>query len=193
MKIRTRILYAVFMSLTAASLACNYPFQGVLPPTPTQTLVPVVTHIEAPQLKEQIQAADTAIQNNQPVMLIVTEEQLNSLLKTEMQDQSTPPLLDPQVLLRNGLVQILGKIEQNGFLLPVSVQVAVTVDSQGRPAFNITSAALGPLPMPDGILDQFESSMNTGFAERFAPDIEQVFVESITISGGVMTIYGRPR
>lgn len=191
LKQRNILIYLVGASLIASSLACNL-LVSRTQPTPTPTLVPAATEA-VKELEQQVQSAATQIAESGKVSLEVTETQLTSVVSTELQKQETKILTDPQVLLRDGQVQLTGKVNQNGLNLPIKIAVAVSANDQGRLAYQVVSATLGPISLPQSMLDQLTEQIDNALAGEMGAQVEDVFIEKITIADGVMTITGHKR
>lgn len=178
-------------ALLLASLACNLP-SGVpsgSDPTPTEVRVPVSTEA-VEDLRKNLEAAATEVASSQEVSLVVTQEQLTSLVAFEMQSQENPVLNDPQVILQNGQAEVLGTVNQGGISAPARIVLTVSADDQGKPDYQIVEGRLGPLPIPDSMLDSLSNELDTALAD-LGPRANEIFIEDISIGDGVMTITGR--
>src|SRR5512147_151176 len=113
-----RLIFLAIASLLFASLACN--FGGFAPPAaPTAAPTPIPVSTQAVQsLELTAQAAAKQAQTSGKVTLTMDEAQLTSLVALELQKQSNPEISEPQVLLRDGQVQLLGNVHQAGITAP---------------------------------------------------------------------------
>jgi uncharacterized protein YpmS len=189
----TRQKGAIIMVLAAlilASLACNMP--AINWQAPATETIPVSTE-EVQNLEVTLEAAAATAQSNQSLTIQVTEAQLTSLVALELSNQEDPILHDPQVFLRDGQIELHGNVHQGGLVLPLSMIVTVSIDEQGKPDYQVVSANLGPLPLPQSMLDQLSGQLDQTLANEMGPELEKVFIEDITIADGVMTIAGRTR
>lgn len=187
---RQRSLFLVLIVLVFASLACNLPGAGA--PNAEVPQIPVST--EAVQdLETQVQQAAATAQSGQATTVTIDESQITSLVAFELQKQPEPILRDPQVLLRDGQVQLLGNVSQSGMELPLKMALNVSADADGRPQYEVTSANLGPLPMPDSLLNQATAQIDAAIGGELASVTNDMFIENITIADGLMTITGRLR
>lgn len=179
----------VAAALFMAILACNLP--GSRPNTPASS-VPITT--EAVQdLEQSVRSAAETAQATGEIEVVVTEAQLTSLVAFELQKQSEPVLANPQVLLRDGQVQLRGDVQQGGLNAPLEMNMTVSVDDQGRPAYKVVSAKLGPFPLPESILDQLTAQIDQAFTSQIGPEVDKMRIDSITIADGEMKIRGRAR
>lgn len=174
-------------ALLLASLACNLPSGSS--PTPTEVRVPVTTEA-VEDLWNNLEAAATEVASSQEVSLVVTQEQITSLVAFEMQSQENPLLNDPQVILQNGQAEVLGTVNQGGISAPVRIVLTISVDDQGKPEYQVVEGRVGPLPIPDSMLDSLSNQLDTALAD-LGPEANGLVIEDITIGDGVMTITGR--
>lgn len=177
-------------ALLAAMLACNLPGGSSL--TPTATPIPVTTQA-VQTLEKNLAAAATSIQTNQPVTIVMNEAQLTSLVAEELKGQTNPQITDPQVLLRDGQVTFTGNVQQGGLSLPLKIVLTLSVDAQGKPTYKIISANLGPLPVPQPIIDQFSAQFDQIMAQQLNSRAKDVVVDQISVADGNMTITGHKR
>lgn len=175
-------------SLVLASLACSVFVGG--PEYPAQT-IPVSTN-EVQSMRDQLEQALLAGAETGIVSLQITESQLTSFIADKMTQRANPPFTDPQVLLRNGQMQIYGKITRGWLTANMLITMNVGVDeATNQPRIEIASADFGPFPAPEGI----NSAMSAVIAEAFTGTLGPVAVgfrlESIAIADGIMTLTGR--
>ncbi len=175
------------MILTLSALACSIFVGG-----PAYPASPIPASTEAVQsLHDQIQQSVTEGAATGTVTLKITEEQLTSYLTFLLQSQANPLISEPQVLLRNGQIQVLGKVQQGIFVANVSLSMNASVDDQGQPKFEITQTDFGPLPAPQGLNDAASALIAEAFTGSLGPVATGFRLQSITIADGVMTVSGR--
>jgi uncharacterized protein YpmS len=184
-----QVFILALAALVLASLACNF---GLSAPELPASPVPVTTEA-VESLEQGLDAAAGQLQDGGPVTIVVDETQMTSLVALELQKQEEPVLTDPQVFLRDGQVQLVGNVQQSGFRAPIQVDLAVTVDGNGRLQYEVVSAKVGPLPLPQSILDQLTAQIDSAFASQIGPEAEKIYFESITIAEGKMTVTGQAR
>ena len=183
------ILILGILSLT--SLACNLLNRisnSSIEPTP----IPV-TNESVNNLREDLATAEEQLNSGEKVTLVINEAELTSLVALELEKQSYPIFYEPQIYLRDGEVQIMGKVLQGGFLLPAQLSLVLTTNSDGKPQINLRSAKIGPLELPESMLEELTSQVDSVFIRNINPRIKDIFVESILITDGLMTIIGRSR
>jgi hypothetical protein len=188
MKTKTSSLILFFLVLMLTSLACSIFVGG--PDYPAQS-VPISAD-EVQNMHTQIEQAFVAGAETGIVTLQITESQLTSLIALKMQDQVNPPFTEPQVLLRNGQLQLFGKIISGPLSANMVIVAKIGIDeTTGQPKIEITTADFGPLPVPEGL----NAAVNAVIAEAFTGTLGPVAIgfrlESISIADGVMTMTGR--
>ena len=188
MKTKTFPLTFFFIVLLLASMACTIFVGG--PEYPTQT-VPISTE-EVQTMQTQIEQALTAGAETGVVTLQITESQLTSYIALKMQKQTHPLFTEPQVFLRNGQMQMVGKINRGMFAANMLITMNVSVDpATNLPKIEITSADFGPIPAPKGLNAAISAIIEETFTGPLGPVAIGFRLETITIADGVMTITGR--
>jgi hypothetical protein len=179
--------FIALMTLSLAALACSIFVGG---PDYPSTLVPVST--EAVQsLQDQAQTAVADGAQSGTVTLQITEAQLTSYLAFKLESQANPLISDPQVLLRDGQMKVIGKLQQGMLTANVSLTMTVSVDENGQPKLQITQADFGPLPAPQGLNEAVSALVSEAFTGSLGPVATGFRLENITIADGVMTVSGR--
>ena len=185
---RSFLLVLTIVVLVTASLACNLPLRGRKTPTP----IPV-NPASVEELATQVAAAASAAASGDSIVLEFTEEQLTSAAALELQSQGETRLSNLQVFLRDGMIRITGTANQDGFDLPLSITLKVTADGQGLPHSEIVEAKVGPLSLPQSIMDQFTAGFDQLLTARFAQEAGDVVIDNISIDDGKMTIVAHRR
>lgn len=180
--------YLLIASLVLASLACSI-FAGG-PEYPAQTVS--VSSEEVLTMREQIEQALIAGAETGFVTLQITESQLTSYLADKMAQQANPPFTDPQIILRNGQMQMYGKITRGWFTANMLITMNVGVDeTTGKPKIEIASADFGPFPAPEGINSAMTAIIDEAFTGTLGPVAVGFRLEAISIADGIMTLTGR--
>ena len=188
MKTKTYSLTFFFIVLLLASMACTIFVGG--PEYPTQT-IPVSTE-EVQSMQTQIEEALAAGAETGIVTLQITESQLTSYIALKMQEKANPPFTEPQVLLRNGQMQIAGKLNRGIFAANMLIAMNVSVDpATNLPKIEIASADFGPFPAPEGLNAAISTVIDETFTGSLGPVAIGFRLESISIADGVMTLTGR--
>jgi uncharacterized protein YpmS len=155
---------------------------------------PQIESTQVPQNLQNIQPTPTPeTQENKPVKIVLDEEQLTSIIVKELQTQQDQPIEDPQILLRDGQVQVLGNVKQGALTLPLQMLISVSVNNQGKPQYRVTSANVGPLPLPQSTLDDLSTQLDSVLTQNLGSEVDNVYIENITIADGLMTVTGHQR
>jgi hypothetical protein len=178
----------VFLVLVASSLACTINLGG--PKSPTQAPI---------QPTEVTQPLDQVIETSVPEAggsdfeIKITEAQLTDYLKEELAKQNEPVLQNPSVILRDGVIEIYGTAK-TGFLTGnLRLVTEVTIDDQGNPQIKITSADIGGVPLPSGLLGVFSDMIESGLTSNLGSFATGFRLQEIHIADGVMVVKGQKR
>jgi uncharacterized protein YpmS len=182
---RSFLLVLILATLATTGLACNLPMLGRS--EPTSTPIPV-REAAVGELATQVASAAATAASGGPIVLEFTEEQLTSAAALELQSQGDIGVRDIQVFLRDGVIRITGTVNQSGFDLPLSIALSVTADGQGLPHSEVMEAKVGPLSLPQSVIDQFTAGFDQLLASRFTQEAGDVRIDSISIANGKMTI-----
>ncbi len=180
----------VVLTLLVAGLACNLPLLGRSEPTPTP--IPV-TGASVEELATQVASAAATAASGGPIVLEFTEEQLTTAAALELQKVWRNRGKRCKVSLRDGQIKITGTASQNGFDLPLTVALQVSVSPQGLPQSEVVEARVGPLSVPQSMIDQFTTGFDQLLNERFSQEAGDISINSITIADGKMTIVAHKR
>lgn len=189
--IRFRRFILLVTILILSSLSCNL-FNRISNASPEPTPIRI-TNESANNLRKDLTTAAEGLVAGERVTLVIDEAEITSLVAVELAKQSDPILYEPQIYLRDGEVQITGKVLQSGFLVPAQMNLILTTDINDQPQINIQSAKIGPLELPDSMLGDLEGQIDSVFIRNIRPRIKDIYVESILIADGLMTIIGQTR
>jgi hypothetical protein len=188
MKIKKYSLIFFFILLLLTSLACTIFVGG--PDYPEQPIAVSTDQVQS--MQTQIEQAFLAGAESGIVTLQITESQLTSYMAQKMQEQTSPPFTDPQVLLRNGQMQMYGKINRGMFAANMLITMDVSVDpTTNLPKIEIASADFGPIPAPEGVNSAISAVIDEAFTGSMGPVATGFRLESISIADGIMTLTGR--
>lgn len=183
---RNRILLALTAFLIG-TLACSIFVGG---PEYPEGAIPVSTGA-LESLQNHIEAAVLAGAQSGTVALQINEEQITSYLAFKMASQENPAFRNPQVYLRDGRMQIYGKVERGYLNANVLVALSVGVDESGQPKIEIASADFGPFPAPDGLKQSLTAIITEAYTGSLGPVATGFRLEAINIANGLMTVTGR--
>jgi hypothetical protein len=187
MKTKTSQL-TFFITLLLASVACSISAGG--PEYPDQAIPVSVDAVQT--MQAQIEQALTDGAESGLVTLQITESQLTSYISQKMQEQPNPPFAEPQILLRDGQMQLYGKIVNGMFNANILITMNVGIDeTSGLPKIEIVSADFGPIPAPEGLNTAISAMIDEAFTGSLGPVAIGFRLETITIADGIMTLTGR--
>ena len=172
-----------------ASMACQLQIGGPNAPDPPALASPD----SAQPLDQAWDSALEAAEQTGEVQFIVSESQLDAFLGQELEAGAAPFLMQPQVYLRQGQIQIYGVSTQAGIEARVRIAIAPTLDSDGRLGFELASAEFGPLPAPDALKEAISKVLSEAMTGTLGSFVTGVRVTSIAISDGQMAIVGKIR
>ncbi len=195
--IKIRGLPLLLTILVVTSLACTVfvggPDYSSLPPIP-------VSAEAAASIQDEIRRAVEAAAQTGVITVNLTEPQITSYLAARLQTDPSlqqsdkkPLIMDPQVYLRDGQMQIYGKTQQGMFTANIGVIVSMGVDINGQPQIDVVSADFGPFPAPEGLKDAITAMVREAYTGSLGPVATGLRIESISTANGVMTVTGRIR
>lgn len=129
----------------------------------------------------------------QPVTLQLTESQVNLLVSQTLQANPGQEIQNATVRFVPGLMIIEGRVVQNNISLPLRLEVAVTPDGNGSLNYDLVSANVGPIPLPQNNRDDITSMMNQYLNPGVADLTGNIYIDTIEIGQGVVTITGHAR
>ena len=175
------------LTVLLSTLACTMNIGG--PDYPESYIQPSQAAVD--NMQAQFKSAFEAAATSGNVILTITEEQLTSVLHYRFADQPTPFITEPQVLFRNGTMDIYGKAEQGYFVANVKITVQVGADENGQPSIQIISTDFGPLPVPEGINTTLSAMIKEAYTGAVGPVATGFRIEQIGIRDGFMVMSGK--
>ena len=193
----TKHIFTIFiLTLLLTSLACTIFVGG--PDYSSLPTIPVSTEITQ-SIQDEVARAFAEGMTTGTVTMSFTEAQLTSYIASrlqndpDMQQDNKPLIIDPQVYLRDGQMQIYGTTQQGMFKANIGIIVSVGVDENGQPEIDLVSADFGPLPAPEGLRDAISAMVREAYTGSLGPVATGLRIETISIADGIMTISGRIR
>ncbi|MFZ5880569.1 MAG: hypothetical protein ACOY0R_14475 [Chloroflexota bacterium] len=177
----------LILILALASLACTVFIGG--PDYPAE-VIPVSTEA-AQSIQEQVRLALEAGALTGVATFQISESQLTSYLTYKLEAQSEPFMTEPKIFLRDGQMQIFGKVQRGMFAANVAVILGVVLDEAGTPSLQVLSADFGPFDAPEGLNEAISKLINEAYTGSLGPVATGFRLESISIADGLMTVSGR--
>lgn len=188
MNTKTKISIIFGAVLALGALACSISVGG--PDYPAQVIQ--TSSGDVATLQAQFDSALTTGAESGVITVQITEAQITAYIAEKIQAQTNPPFTDPQVLLRDGQMQLYGKITQGYFTANMLITMNVGVDpATGLPTISIAKADFGPVDAPEGLTSAISSVIKEAFTGSFGPVATGLRIETITIADGIMTLTGR--
>ncbi len=184
---KTIYAFIPFIGLLIASLACSIFVGGPdYPETPVSFSMDSLT-----SLNQQFEQSMAISEQTGSLTLQINESQLTSYLILKLQTMENPPLSEPQVLLRDGQMQIYGKVTQGVFVANTAIIINVGIDEAGLPKIEVASAEVGPFPAPDGVRSAITDLISEAYTGTLGPVATGFRLENVSIADGNMTLTGR--
>ncbi len=180
-------LLIMIVALFLASLACQVNLGGPEAPEDSGSASTEPTKT----LEESWQEAIDGAKLSGTLTLTLTEAQLTALLTTSMAEQQDAPITEPQVVLRDGEMEIIGKYSNEGITASVGITLEVSVDENGVPVIIATSGAVGPIPLPEEVLQAVSDAINDALSGEISSTTTGFSLQSIVITDGLMEITGK--
>jgi hypothetical protein len=177
----------LLLSLALASLACTVFIGG--PDYPTEE-IPVSTEA-AQSIRDQFKQMIEAGTLDGPITLQISESQLTSYLTYKLAEQANPLMTEPKVFLRDGQMQVFGKVQRGMFAANVAIVLGIGLDETGAPTMQALSADFGPFDAPEGLNEAISKLINEAYTGSFGPVATGFRLETISIADGLMAVTGR--
>ncbi len=176
-------------SLLIAGIACQVDVGGPQPPgAPIPTPEGSSASLNA-AWRTALQAAETSHR----LMIVLTESQLTGFLASRLASQADPILLEPQVFLRKGQMEIFGIVHQGPLQANVLVSIAPILKPDGTIGFDVASAELGPIPAPDSVRRSLSAMLTEAFTGSIGSFATGFRIETLAIADGELAIVGELR
>jgi hypothetical protein len=179
-------IFLASIVLFASVIACRMNIGG---PTPQGLPIPISTEA-AGSLKQQFEQAVQNPGQNGQLTLSINETQLTSLISAKLSTLPDPFITDPQVYLRDGQIQIYGKAARGYFEANVGITLTASIDPNGQPLVEITSADFGPIPVPEDMTSAISAMVQEAYTGALGPLATGFKLDSIVIADGLMMLTG---
>ena len=172
----------VLLSLISASLACVLPGGPKLPASP----IPVSTEA-AGEMQTTVQTAVAAASQSGTLELTFTEEQITSYVAVKLAEQTDAPFSDPQIFLRDGKIQVFGRAHAGQVTANASIILSASVDAEGQLSLKVDEADFGPIPVPDNILKNISTQLETALTDQTGSNF---VLTDVVIADGTLQLTG---
>lgn len=176
-------------SLLLATLACQIDLGG-----PEVPYAPIPQDPGgADQVRQTWQAALAEAAETQQVIIMLDERQLTAYLSDRLEAREEPLLSDPQVFLRKDSIVVYGIAERGLLKAVVMISIQPVLEDDGRVAFRLSEATLGPLPAPEALKDSISAILTEAFTGTLGSLATGIRVTSFAVADGQLAIVGELR
>jgi hypothetical protein len=199
MMYKTSLRWLLVLTLLAGlSLACSLLTVGgpKNPSTPTAVLVQPTQPVEPPTPTAAPTTAEAEAASTPGLVAVelkLTDSQMTQYLTDQLKNQTDPVLQNPQVHAHDGVIDVKGQVKRSVITGDVKVTLLPTVDDQGRPHLKIQSADLGPIPVPDSLVEGFSNMIDQSMTANADPGQTGYDVKSIQVFDGYILITALPK
>jgi uncharacterized protein YpmS len=182
---RSQILVPLVALAVAAQACCCCTAFGPQPPydiTPSDEAVR--------RFEERMESTETAADGS--FTITVTDEEMTSLIAQALaQQEQSLPISEPQVHFRNGRAEFYAMVRIAGPLaLPTMVALSITT-SEGDIEVTVEEIALGPVPIPESILESLADAFNESLAEGIKGENVDALITDVQVGEGQMSVTGQ--
>lgn len=177
---RSLAILSLGLLLALTILACKTAGSVTLPGSPVEVSVDAANRVEA-KLVEALQENP----NNQ-FILRLTDEEITSYMTYSLEETVDPPITDPQVKFTKGKIYVAGKVTNVSPMQVDALIVAVPRIVGEQLVIEIESVHLGPLPVPDTLLDSLSQMIDDALEEaqtNLKVTQVEIFEDEIVIVG----------
>jgi hypothetical protein len=184
---RTFALASILASLFLATLACQIDVGGPEPPYPL-----ITTDDQDDDVSNLWQSALESALDSGEVMLILDENQLNTFVAKRLAAEDSL-LQEPQVFLRQNAIQVYGYVIQGIIRANIHLSISPILDQEGRISFELTSASVGPMPVPEAVKNTISAILTEAFTGTLGSLATGIRISSLVINDGQLAIVGELR
>ncbi len=184
---RTFALASILASLFLATLACQIDVGGPEPPYPL-----ITADDQADDVTDLWQSALESALDSGEVMLVLDENQLNTFVASRLAAENSL-LQEPQVFLRQNAIQVYGYVIQGVIRANMHLSISPILDQEGRISFELTSASVGPVPVPEAVKNTISAILTEAFTGTLGSFATGIRISSLVINDGQLAIVGELR
>ena len=118
---------------------------------------------------------------------------MNEYARTAVQNNAETFISDIVITLPDGLIDITGQVEQSPFKAELHLVARPYADGDGNIKIEAVEADLGPIPMGEEMLNTISSYLEDLLLTSLDPVSGDYRIDSIQITGHVLTISGHQR
>lgn len=176
---RTSLLkISIIVLLLLSSISCT--LGAVMNPEPT----PAPPATKAPPPANNVGPA---------FMYSLTESQMNEYAATALAENPDSFIKDLVITLPEGLIDITGQFEQPPLKAEIHLLAKPYADGNGNFKIEVVEADLGPIPVGDEMLKTISVYLEELLASSLEPVSGDYYIDSVLITGHVLTLSGQQR
>ena len=176
------------MMLAASTAACRLNLGG-----PELPAAPEISDAAATQASTMWRDALGQAVTTGQVTVLLTEEELSSVMAARLASDEDAFFTSPAVRLRDGVIQVFGVVQQGPVEANVLMAVMPVIDGEGRLGFELTSADFGPLPAPEAIRETISGMLSEALAGPMGSLATGFRVTSVAVADGALAIVAEMR
>ena len=124
------------------------------------------------------------------IELRADEVQLTSLVALQLQKQPGLGISNPQIYLQPDTLSLYATVERGFVKGDVLVNIIPRIGPDGSLSFQVDSADVGSLPVPQALTTNLSSAVNQAFTDMLGAVATGVRVEAISITADELTLSG---
>lgn len=160
-------------------------------PVLTENIIPQTTpssRVAVQSVQQNLEQALQAAQNTGQFFISLDEQQLTTLIASEIQSFDQPKASDVKILLRDNQIQIYFNLIQTGITVPAEVMLSAQADLSGKLSVTVISAKVGPIPFPDDMKNMISNQIEKTITDQIKANNGNVHFDTIVIGNGQMSI-----
>lgn len=184
-----KLYFAIFV-LGMVTLACSLPNINSQSQSAPSIQLPDKSVIDQ-STQSAPTTGDLSINKDTKQFLYETDEStLTSKFSEVLNSRPEIGISNPVIFLRNGVVEIHAQYNQSGINLPLVVVINLFINTQSQIEYEITSAKIGPLPLPGALVEQFSTYFDTLISSNLGLDQSNVVFNTLVIENGILSVSG---
>ncbi|HID64946.1 MAG TPA: hypothetical protein EYP49_19680 [Anaerolineae bacterium] len=156
---KRRLTFGLSLLVAFTIVACTAGGSASLPGGPVEVSTEAAQRVEA-KLVEAL-----TLNPNDQFILRFTDEEVTSFIALKLEESVEPPITDPQIRFTKGKIYVAGKLTNIGPIQVRAMIVAVPRITDDQLVINVESVYLGPVPIPNTLLDSFSQTIDKALAE----------------------------
>ncbi len=158
-KNRHRLTFSLSLLVALTILACTAADSATLPGGPVGISPEAAQRVEA-KLVEAL-----TLNPNDQFILRFTDEEVTSYLALKLEETTEPPITNPQIRFTKGKMYVAGELTNISPIQLRAMIIAIPRVTDDQLAIDIESVYLGPIPIPNTLLDSLSQTIDQALEE----------------------------